>query len=63
MSFTFCRFFNLLRQRAISSRDSRAQMTQVVGGFKYLKNVVEKDLEGFTRKVLTRKVLIKKVLN
>ena len=52
MSLTLDKFFNRFRQSAISSLDSRAQMTQLAGGFKYL----EKMKKSFARAQIISKM-------
>ena len=46
INLTFCKFFNRFRHRAINSRDSREHITQVVGGFKYLKMEIGIQMRG-----------------
>ena len=42
ISFTLARFFSFFRQSAISSRDSRAQLTHCWGGLRYLSQFLQK---------------------
>ena len=37
INLTLGKFFNLFKQRAINSLDSKVHVTQYAGGFKYLK--------------------------